>query len=129
MELLGVKSFTMIHTHICGPITHVAIDKITMIQVLNYRGGKFIILVLLIDDILPACNDMNFLLETKQRLTSFFYMKDFDDSSFVLDIKIHVINHVVFLAYLERIVLKALIQKVGNSLILNVLKIIKKEHK
>ncbi|RDX85793.1 hypothetical protein CR513_32967, partial [Mucuna pruriens] len=55
---------------------------------LENSGRKFIILVLYVDDILLACNDMNFLLETKQMIAP-FYVKDLGDASFILGIKIH----------------------------------------
>jgi len=56
---------------------------------LKASGRKFIILVLYIDDILLASNDVDFLCDTKQTLTAHFYMKDLGNASFVLDIKIH----------------------------------------
>ncbi|RDX80583.1 hypothetical protein CR513_38857, partial [Mucuna pruriens] len=55
----------------------------------NNNGSKFIILVLYIDEILLACNDMIFLLETEQILETLFYMKDLGNTSFVLGIEIH----------------------------------------
>ncbi|RDX75638.1 hypothetical protein CR513_44459, partial [Mucuna pruriens] len=56
---------------------------------LNLMRGKFIILVLYVDDLLLTYNDMNFLLETKQILMTLFYMKDLGNVSFVLGIEIH----------------------------------------
>ena len=52
-------------------------------------AGNFIILVLYVDDILLASNDMNLLNETKQMLSKHFEMKDLGDASFVLGIQIH----------------------------------------
>ena len=52
-------------------------------------AGSFIILVLYVDDILLASNDMNLLNETKQMLSKHFEMKDLGDASFVLGIQIH----------------------------------------
>ena len=51
--------------------------------------SRFIILVLYVDDILLTSNDLNFLFETKQMLTTHFDMKDLSDASFVLGIEIH----------------------------------------
>ena len=53
------------------------------------KGGKLIILVLYVDDILLACNDKNMLHETKNFLSSNFDMKDLGDTSYVLGIEIH----------------------------------------
>ena len=53
------------------------------------KGGKLIILVLYVDDILLACNDKNMLHETKNFLSSNFDMKDLGDASYVLVIEIH----------------------------------------
>jgi hypothetical protein len=63
-------------------------------QVDNYiyiktKGGKFIILVLYVDDILLASNDKNMLYETKNFLSSNFDMKDLGEASYVLGIEIH----------------------------------------
>ena len=51
--------------------------------------GSFVIMVLYVDDILLASNDMNLLNETKQMLSEHFEMKDLGDASFVLGIQIH----------------------------------------
>lgn len=56
---------------------------------LKVNGIKFIILVLYIDDILLASNDICLLHETKTFLYCKFKMKDFDKASFVLGIQIH----------------------------------------
>jgi hypothetical protein len=53
------------------------------------KGGKFIILVLYVDDILLASNDKNMLYETKNFLSSNFDMKDLGEASYVLGIEIH----------------------------------------
>ena len=50
----------------------------------KFKNGKFIFLVLYIDDILLASSDISLLLETKK-----FDMKDLDEASFVLGIEIH----------------------------------------
>ena len=46
----------------------------------------YIFLVLYINDILLASNDIMLLHETKRFLTKNFEMKNFDDTSFILDI-------------------------------------------
>ena len=53
------------------------------------KGGKLIILVLYVEDILLACNDKNMLHETKNFLSSNFDMKDLGDASYVIGIEIH----------------------------------------
>ena len=47
------------------------------------------ILVLYVDDILLASNDVSLLKETKHMLSQHFDMKDLGDASFVLGIHIH----------------------------------------
>nr|AAP46197.1 putative gag-pol polyprotein [Oryza sativa Japonica Group] len=53
------------------------------------KGGKFIILVLYVDDILLASSDINMLHQTKEFLSSNFDMKDLGEASYVLGIEIH----------------------------------------
>lgn len=55
---------------------------------LKFSGSKYIILVLYVDDILLASNDIGLLHETKKFLTKNFEMKDLGDASFVLGIQI-----------------------------------------
>ena len=50
----------------------------------KFKNGKFIFLVLHVDDILLASSDVSLLLETKK-----FDMKDLDKASFILGIEIH----------------------------------------
>ena len=52
-------------------------------------GSKHIYLVLYVDDILLATNDIGMLHETKRFLSKKFEMKDLGDASFVLGIQIH----------------------------------------
>ena len=54
----------------------------------KFSGSKYSFLVLCIDDILLASNDISFLQETKKFLTKNFEMKDLGEASFVLGIKI-----------------------------------------
>jgi hypothetical protein len=55
----------------------------------KFRCGKFIFLILYVDDILLASSDVRLLLETKSFLSSNFDMKDLGEASFVLGIEIH----------------------------------------
>jgi hypothetical protein len=63
-------------------------DKDSCIYV-KFKGGKLVILVLYVDDILLASNDKNTLHETKNFLSSHFDMKDRNEASYVLGIEIH----------------------------------------
>jgi hypothetical protein len=55
----------------------------------KFRNGKFIFLILYVDDILLVSSDVSLLLEIKRFLSSNFDMKDLGETSFVLGIKIH----------------------------------------
>ena len=55
----------------------------------KFKNGKFISLVLYVDDIILASSDVSLLLETKKFLSSKFDMKDLGEASFVLGIEIH----------------------------------------
>ena len=55
----------------------------------KFKNGKYIFLVLYVDDILLTSSDVNLLLETKKFLSSNFDMKDLGEASFVLGIEIH----------------------------------------
>ena len=55
----------------------------------KFKNGKFIFLVLYVDDILLASSDVSLLLETKKFLSSKFDMKDIGEASFILGIEIH----------------------------------------
>jgi hypothetical protein len=55
----------------------------------KFKNGKFIFLILYVDDILLASSDVNPLLETKKFLSSNFDMKDLGEASFILGIEIH----------------------------------------
>ncbi|KAL2526322.1 cysteine-rich RLK (RECEPTOR-like protein kinase) 8 [Abeliophyllum distichum] len=55
----------------------------------KFSGSKHIFLVLYVDDILLATNDIGMLHETKSFLSRNFEMKDLGDASFVLGIQIH----------------------------------------
>ena len=55
----------------------------------KFSGNKHIFLVLYVDDILLATNDIGMLHKTKRFLSRNFEMKDFGDTSFVLGIQVH----------------------------------------
>jgi hypothetical protein len=55
----------------------------------KFKNGKFIFLILYVDDILLASSGVNPLLETKKFLSSNFDMKDLGEASFILGIEIH----------------------------------------
>ena len=55
----------------------------------KFKNGKFIFLILYVDNILLASSDVSLLLETKKFLSSKFDMKDLGEASFVLVIEIH----------------------------------------
>jgi hypothetical protein len=55
----------------------------------KFKSGKYIFLILYVDDILLASSDINLLMEMKKFVSSNFDMKDLGESSFVLGIEIH----------------------------------------
>jgi hypothetical protein len=55
----------------------------------KFRSGKFIFLILYVDDILLASSHVSLLLETKRFLSSNFDMKDLGEASFIVGIEIH----------------------------------------
>lgn len=55
----------------------------------KFKNGKYIFLILYVDDILLASSDVNLLLETKKFLSSNFDIKNLGEASFVLGIEIH----------------------------------------
>jgi hypothetical protein len=54
-----------------------------------FKSGKYIFLILYVDDILLASSDVSLLRETKKFLSSNFDMKDLGEASYVLGIGIH----------------------------------------
>jgi hypothetical protein len=55
----------------------------------KFKNGKYIFLVLYVDDILLASSDTDLLAETKRFLSSNFDMKDMGEASYVIGIEIH----------------------------------------
>ena len=55
----------------------------------KFSGSKYIFLVLYVDDIMLATEDIGLLHQTKRLLSKQFEMKDLDDASFVLGIHIY----------------------------------------
>ena len=55
----------------------------------KFKNGKYIFLILYVDDILLASSDVSLLRETKSFLSSHFEMKDLGEAKFVLGIEIH----------------------------------------
>jgi hypothetical protein len=55
----------------------------------KFKNGKYIFLILYVDDILLASSDVTLLQETKGFLSSKFDMKDLGETSFILGIEIH----------------------------------------
>jgi hypothetical protein len=89
----------------------------------KFKNGKFIFLILYVDDILLASSDIDLLLETKKFLSSRFDMKDLGEASFVLGIEIHRerSNGVLGLsqkAYLENVLKKYGMHAVSQHLLL-----------
>ena len=61
------------------------VDKCIYLRV---NESSYIFLVLYVNDILLASNDSDLLIETKHMLSTHFDMKDLDEASYVLGIKI-----------------------------------------
>ncbi len=56
---------------------------------LKISGSKICIIVLYVDDMLLASNNMGMIFETKQFLSKNFDMKDLSEASYVIGIEIH----------------------------------------
>jgi len=55
----------------------------------KFKGSKYIFLILYVDDILLATNDIGILHKTNKFLSKNFEMKDLSDASLLLGIQIH----------------------------------------
>ena len=60
---------------------------------LKVSGSEFVFLILSVDDILLATNDLGLLSETKKFLSNSFEMKDMGEAYYVIGIEIFVIDH------------------------------------
>ena len=56
---------------------------------LKVSGSKFIFMILYVDDIFLASNDLGVLQDTKKFLSQNFEMKDMGEASYVMGIEIH----------------------------------------
>jgi hypothetical protein len=88
-----------------------------------FKNGKFIFLILYVDDILLTSSDVNLLLETKKFLSSNFDMKDLGEASFIKGIEIHRDRRKGVLglsqkAYLEKLLKKFNMHQCKPSLVL-----------
>jgi hypothetical protein len=86
----------------------------------KFKNGRYIFLILYVDDILLASSDVSLLLETKKFLSSKFNMKDLGEDSFVLGIEIHrdISKWVLGLsqkAYIEKVLKKLSMHKCSAS--------------
>ena len=88
----------------------------------KFSGSKFMFLVLYVDDILLASNDINMMRETKRFLFRHFDMKDLGEASYVLGLKIQRDRNKGILglsqkAYIERILKRYSMEhcKPGNT--------------
>ncbi|KAK1626067.1 hypothetical protein QYE76_000382 [Lolium multiflorum] len=86
----------------------------------KFKGSRFTILVLYVDDILLACSDKDMLHETKNFLSSNFDMKDLGEASYVLGFEIHRDRSKGVLglsqkAYFERVLKKFNMHKCSGS--------------
>ena len=86
----------------------------------KFKNGKYIFLILYVDDILLACSDVSLLLETKKFLSLKFDMKDLGEASFVLGIEFHQDRRKGVLglsqkAYIEKVLKKFSMHKCSPS--------------
>jgi hypothetical protein len=86
----------------------------------KFKNGKYIFLILYIDDILLASSDISLLRDTKKFLSSNFDIKDLGEASYVLGIEIHRDrkNRVLGLSqneYLEKVLLKYSMHKSNST--------------
>jgi hypothetical protein len=86
----------------------------------KFKNGKYIFLILYMDDILLASSDISLLRDTKKFLSSNFDIKDLGEASYVLVIEIHRDrkNGVLGLSqneYLEKVLLKYNMHKSNST--------------
>ena len=79
----------------------------------KFSGSKHIYLVLYVDDILLATNDIGMLHETKIFLSKKFEMKDLGDTSFVLGIQIHRVRSRGILGLSQKSYIEKILKRFG----------------
>ncbi|CAM8880620.1 unnamed protein product [Rhodiola kirilowii] len=79
----------------------------------KFCGSKFIFLVLYVDDILLAINDVMLLHDTKKFLSNNFEMKGFGEASFVLGVQIHRDRSRGILGLSQRTYIENVLQRYG----------------
>ncbi|CAM8900416.1 unnamed protein product [Rhodiola kirilowii] len=79
----------------------------------KFCGSKFIFLVLYVDDILLATNDVMLLHDTKKFLSNNFEMKDFGEASFVIGVQIHRDHSKGILGLSQRTYIENILQRYG----------------
>ena len=79
----------------------------------KFRNGRYIFLVLYVDEILLASSDMDLLLETKKFLSSSFDMKDMGEASYVLGIQIHRDRNAGVLGLSQRTYIENVLRRYG----------------
>ena len=79
----------------------------------KFSGSKHIYLVLYVDDILLATNDIGMLHETKRFLSKKFKMKDLGDASFVLGIQIHQVRSLSILGLSQKSYIEKILKRFG----------------
>ena len=89
---------------------------------LNFSGSKFIILILYVDDILLATNDLGLLHETKKFLSKNLEMKYVGETSYVIGIEIFRDKSQGLLglsqkAYINKVLEKFKIEKCSTSIV------------
>ena len=77
----------------------------------KFSWSKYIFLVLYVDDILLATNNLNLLRDTKQFLSNTFEMKDLGNASYVLGIQIYRDRSKDFLALSQKGYIEKLLQR------------------
>ena len=79
----------------------------------TFSGSKYIFLVLYVDDILVATNDLNLLSDTKKFLSNNFEMKDLGNASYVLGIQIYLDRPKNILGLSQKGYIEKLLQRYG----------------
>ncbi|GKA89147.1 retrovirus-related pol polyprotein from transposon TNT 1-94 [Tanacetum coccineum] len=78
---------------------------------LKLSGSKVFILVLYVDDIILASNDLNMLYEAKSFLSEYFKMKDLEEASYVIGIEIYRYRSLGILSLSQRAYINKILKK------------------